>query len=49
MAEAAWLLQQLPDPKNRTYAVRDDAPITRERIASIGGTSTIARRGLREP
>lgn len=44
VAESVWLLQQLPDPKNRTYAVRDDAPITRERIASIGGTSAIAGR-----
>ena len=42
--EAAWLLQQLPDPKNRTYAVRDDAPITRSRIAQLGGTTAIAQR-----
>jgi monofunctional biosynthetic peptidoglycan transglycosylase len=42
--EAAWLLQQLPDPKNRTYAVRDDAPITRSRIAELGGTTAVAQR-----
>ena len=42
--EAAWLLQQLPDPKNRTYAVRDDAPITRSRITELGGSTAVARR-----
>jgi hypothetical protein len=42
--EAVWLLQQLPDPKNRTYVVRDDAPITRSRIAALGGTSAVAQR-----
>ena len=42
--EAVWLLQQLPDPKNRTYAVRDDAPITRSRLAALGGTAAVAER-----
>jgi monofunctional biosynthetic peptidoglycan transglycosylase len=42
--EAVWLLEQLPDPKNRTYAVRDDAPNTRTRIAQLGGSTAIAAR-----
>jgi hypothetical protein len=44
VAESVWLLQQLPDPKNRTYAVRDDAPITRSRLQAMGGTTVIAER-----